>query len=135
MIKRHWVAAAPPPPRGVHYHHATQADGWVYVTGQLPSDAADPTAPFQEGIERQATQTFANLTTIVEAVGYTLADAVFARIYLADFDRDYDGFNQVHRRFFSDDNAAPSRTTIGVSRLGRGALVEIDLTLYRAPSP
>jgi 2-iminobutanoate/2-iminopropanoate deaminase len=77
MIKRHWVASAPRPPRGVHYHHATEADGWLYVTGQLPTDAADPTAPFEEGIERQATQTFINLVTIVEAAGYSLADAVF----------------------------------------------------------
>jgi enamine deaminase RidA (YjgF/YER057c/UK114 family) len=77
---------------------------------------------------------FANLVTIVEAAGYTLKDTVFVRIYLADFDRDYDSFNLVYHRFFPDADAAPSRTTIGIARLGRGALVEIDLTLYRAPS-
>jgi 2-iminobutanoate/2-iminopropanoate deaminase len=55
------------------------------------------------------------------------------RIFLADFDRDYDAFNQVYRRFFPDQDASPSRTTVGVARLGRGALVEIDFTLYRAP--
>jgi hypothetical protein len=93
-----------------------------------------PDGAFRGCIERQATQTFINLVAIVEAAGYTLADAVFVRIYLADFDRDYDRFNQVYRRFFADDNASPSRRTVGVTRLGRGALVEIDLTLYRAPS-
>lgn len=134
MIKRHWVANAPPPPRGVHYHHACEAGGWLYVTGQLPSDPDDRAAPFAEGIERQATQTFANLVLIVEAAGYALTDVVFVRIYLAEFERDYDGFNLVYRRVFPDEAQSPSRTTVGVARLGRGALVEIDLTLYRQPA-
>ncbi len=135
MIKRHLVPGAPPPPRGVVYHHATEADGWLYVAGQLPTDPRAPDAPFAEGIEAQATQTFANLVAIVEAAGYSLEDTVFVRIYLADFDRDFAAFNLVYRRFFSDDAAAPSRTTVGVARLGRGALVEVDLTLYKPPHP
>ena len=35
MIKRHIVGAAPPPPVGVSYAHASEADGWLYVTGWL----------------------------------------------------------------------------------------------------
>jgi reactive intermediate/imine deaminase len=133
MIKRHFVANAPPPPRGVVYHHAAEADGWLYVTGQLPADPNAPQAPFAPGIEAQAAQAFANLVAIVEAADYALKDAIFVRVYLTDFDRDYDGFNRVYLRFFPDAEAAPSRTTVGVARLGRGALVEIDLVLYRAP--
>jgi reactive intermediate/imine deaminase len=135
MIKRHHVPQAPPPPRGVKYHHATQADGWLHVTGQLPTDAAALAAPLPEGVEAQAEKTFENLVTIVEAAGYALSDTVFARIYLADFERDFDAFNKVYHRYFSDDKAAPSRTTIGVAKLGRGALVEVDLVLYQAPLP
>ena len=132
MIKRHLVAAAPPPPQGVVYHHATEAAGWLYVTGQLPADPNAPQTPFAPGIEAQAAQTFANLVAIVEGAGYALTDSVFVRVYLAEFDRDYDAFNRVYHRFFADAAAAPSRTTIGVARLGRGALVEVDLVLYRA---
>ncbi len=132
MIKRHLVPHAPPPPRGVKYHHATEADGWLHVTGQLPTDPAAPASPFAEGIEAQTEQTFQNLVAIVEAAGYSLKDAVFVRLYLADFDRDFDGLNKVYHRYFRDDDAVPSRTTIGVARLGRGALVEIDLVLYRS---
>ncbi len=133
MIKRHHVSQAPPPPHGVKYHHATEAAGWLYVTGQLPTDAATPAAPFPEGIAAQAEKTFENLATIIMSAGYALPDTVFARIYLADFDRDFDAFNNVYRHHFPDEAAAPSRTTIGVAKLGRGALVEIDLVLYRAP--
>jgi enamine deaminase RidA (YjgF/YER057c/UK114 family) len=56
---------------------------------------------------------------------------VFVRIYLADFERDFDGFNAVSHLYFADDEQAPSRTTIGVAKLGRDALVEIDLVLDR----
>src|ERR1700744_4800821 len=118
-IKRHLISTAPPPPRGVKYHHATEAGGWLYVTGQLPTDAAAPTAAFPDGIEAQAEQTFKNLIAIVEGAGYALRDTVFARLYLADFDRDFDGLNRVYHRYFADEAASPSRTTIGVARLGR----------------
>src|ERR1700733_5129618 len=104
MIKRHLVPHAPPPPRGVKYHHATEADGWLHVTGQLPTDPAAPASPFAEGIEAQTEQTFQNLIAIVEAAGYSLKDTVFVRLYLADFDRDFDGLNKVYHRYFPDDD-------------------------------
>jgi 2-iminobutanoate/2-iminopropanoate deaminase len=131
MIKRHRVAAAPPPPAGVRYHHATEADGWLYVTGQLPTDPRAPSAPFSAGIAAQAEQTIKNLKTIVEAAGFGFSDTVFVRIYLTHFERDFDGFNVVYHRYFADDEYVPSRTTIGVAKLGRDALVEVDLVLYR----
>jgi 2-iminobutanoate/2-iminopropanoate deaminase len=131
MIKRHFVSAAPAPPGGVKYHHATEADGWLYVTGQLPADPHASSAPFPEGIAAQAEQTFENLAIIVQAAGYALADTVFVRIYLTHFDRDFDGFNSVYHRYFADDEHVPSRTTVGVAKLGRDALVEVDLVLYR----
>ena len=133
MIKRHLVKHAPPPPKGVKYHHATQAGGWLYVTGQLPTRTEDPTAPLPQGIEAQTEQTFRNLITIIAASGYSLEDTVFARIYLSHFERDYDGLNRAYYRFFTDDAQVPSRTTVGVAKLGRDALVEIDLVLYRTP--
>jgi reactive intermediate/imine deaminase len=131
MIKRHLVPSAPPPPVGVKYHHATEADGWLYVTGQLPADPQAPSTSFPSGIAAQAEQTVKNLKTIVEAAGFALADTVFVRIYLTHFERDFDGFNVVYHRCFADDEHVPSRTTIGVAKLGRDALVEVDLVLYR----
>ena len=56
---------------------------------------------------------------------------MFVRIYLTHFERDFDGFNVVYHRYFADDEHVPSRTTIGVAKLGRDALVEVDLVLYR----
>jgi enamine deaminase RidA (YjgF/YER057c/UK114 family) len=72
-----------------------------------------------------------NLKIIVEAAGFALADTVFVRIYLTHFERDFDGFNAIYHRYFADDEQVPSRTTVGVAKLGRDALVEVDLVLYR----
>ncbi len=133
MVKRHFVPHAPPPPRGVKYHHATEADGWLYVTGQLPTDPASPASAFSGGVEAQAEQVFRNLKTIVEGAGYSFSDTVFVRIHLTHFKRDFDAFNYVYHRYFPDDGEVPSRTTVGVAQLGRDALIEVDLILYRAP--
>jgi enamine deaminase RidA (YjgF/YER057c/UK114 family) len=131
MIRCHRISAAPPPPVGVKYHHAPEADGWLHVTGQLPADPRSLSSPFPDGIEAQAEQTFKKLKTIVEGAGFTLSDTVFVRIYLMHFERDFDGFNAVYHRYFADDEQVTSRTTVGVAKLGRDALVEVDLVLYR----
>jgi reactive intermediate/imine deaminase len=111
--------------------HATEADGWLYVTGQLPADPHSTSTPFPTGIAAQAEQTFKNLKIIVEEAGFVFADTVFVRIYLTHFERDFDEFNVVYHRYFADEEHVPSRTTIGVAKLGQGALVEVDLVLYR----
>lgn len=125
------VKDAAPPPKTAGYSHAVEAGGFLHVTGQLPVDPAKPDAPLPPSIEGQTELVFRNLSLIVEASGYALSDTVFARIYLADFDRDYAGLNSVYHRYFSDRLALPARTTVGVAKLGRNALVEIDLTLAR----
>lgn len=126
------VKTAAPPPKTAGYSHAVEANGFLYVTGQLPIDPNDPDAALPASIEQQTELVFRNLALIVEASGYALSDTVFARIYLSHFERDYVGLNSVYHRYFSDDKAFPARTTIGVARLGRDALVEIDLTLAKA---
>lgn len=131
MIKRHFVQGAPPSPNGVKYHHATEADGWLHVTGQIGIDPLAPDAPLVRGIEKQTEQTFENLEMIVNGSGYKLDETVFVRIYLTNYVRDFDGLNRVYHRWYSDDSSVPSRTTVGISALGREALVEIDLVLFR----
>ena len=126
----HVVPEASPPPPSSLYAHAVQADGWLHVTGQLPTDPDDPAAPLREGIEAQSELCFENLRRILRHAGYTFADAVFVRIYLKDFDRDFAAFNGVYVRTIPQDLPLPSRTTVGVAALGRGALVEIDMVCF-----
>lgn len=125
------VAEAAPPPKTVKYSHAVEAGGLLHVTGQLPIDPSDPEAPLPATIEEQTELAFLNLDLIARAAGYRLADAAFVRIFLRDFQRDFAGMNAVYHRHFTDDDALPARTTVGVAALGRDALVEIDMVLAK----
>ncbi|CAM2157058.1 2-iminobutanoate/2-iminopropanoate deaminase [Pararobbsia alpina] len=128
----HVVPDASPPPPSSLYSHAVEAAGWLYVTGQLPSNPDAPNAGLPSGIGAQAELCFENLARILTHAGYGFEDTVFVRIYLSEFDRDFAAFNSVYaRRFPQDGHRLPSRTTIGVARLGRNALVEIDLVAYK----
>ncbi|PWR19481.1 RidA family protein [Zavarzinia aquatilis] len=131
-MKQHiTVADAAPPPKTARYSHAVKAGGFLHVTGQLPIDPANPAAPLPPDIETQTELSMLNIRRIVAAAGYDLTDTVFVRIFLADFDRDYVGMNSVFHRYYDDDATMPGRTTVGVAKLGRGALVEIDMVLFR----
>lgn len=98
----------------------------------MPIDPDAPEAPLPETIEQQTALVFKNLQRIADATSYRLENTVFARIYLSDFDRDYVGFNTVYHRHFDKEQSLPGRTTVGVAKLGRGALVEIDLVIAKA---
>lgn len=126
------VPDAAPAPASARYSHCVEAGGFLYVTGQLPVNPDDPAAPPPDGVTAQAELAFENLCRIVAHTGYALSDTVFARIYLRDFEKDYAAFNAVYHRFFSDPGRMPGRTTVGVAKLGRDALVEIDLVLHRS---
>ena len=128
------VPDAAPSPKSVRYSHCVEADGWLHVSGQLPVDPDAADAPPPLGVEAQSELCFLNLQRIISHAGYGFPDTVFVRVYLADFDRDFPKFNEVYHRYFDDDEVMPSRTTFGVAKLGRNALVEIDMTLYRPAS-
>ena len=130
--KRHYNAPnAAPAPANARYSHCVQVGGWLYVTGQLPVDPDHPEAPLPRDIAAQTEMSFRNLERILAHVGYDFTDTVFARVYLTDFERDYPGFNDVYLRYYDDGAVLPGRTTVGVTKLARDALVEIDLVLYR----
>ena len=133
MKIHHLVPNASPPPPSSLYAHAVQADGWLHITGQLPTDPDAPAAPLQQGIAAQGEMCFENIRRILHHAGYTLEDSVFIRIYLKEFERDFAAFNAVYASHFNQERPLPARTTIGVSALGRGALVEIDLVCFRTP--
>lgn len=126
----HHAPGAAPAPATARYSHAVQADGWLYVTGQLPVDPDTPDQPLPEGIEAQAHLCFRNIERIVRHAGFDLSNTVFVRIYLRDFDDDYPGFNRVYDHYFDDASRLPARTTIGVTKLGRDARVEVDFVLH-----
>ena len=124
MIEFLMVPGAPTPV--APFSHATIADGWVFVTGQMPTDPRDDAARLPDGIEAQTRRVVENLKLVLAGVGSALDQVVFARVYLTHFERDYEAMNAVWRSYFAP-GRLPARTCIGVTGLARGALVEIDL--------
>ena len=56
---------------------------------------------------------------------------VCVRIFLTDFEREYAAFNRLYTEYFGPDRL-PARTTVGVTHLARGGIVEIDLIARRS---
>ena len=124
----HFMPNAPKPV--APYSHAVEADGFVFVTGQLATDPDDDALPVPEGIEAQTRKVMDNLTRVLEGVGLAFANVVCVRIFLTAFERDYAAMNAIYASYF-DPNQLPARTTVGVTHLARGGIVEIDLIAKR----
>lgn len=124
----HMIAGGPRPV--APFSHAVEADGWVFVTGQMPTDPANPDAPLSDGIEAQTRRVMDNLIVVLAGVGLALENVAMARVYLTDFHRDYATMNATYSSYFKPGHL-PARTCVGVSGLAVHALVEIDLIARR----
>jgi 2-iminobutanoate/2-iminopropanoate deaminase len=114
------------------FSHAVEVDGWLFLTGQMPTDPNDDGAPLPVGIEAQTRRVMDNLVLVLNGAGLGLEHIVAVRAFLTHFERDYGPMNEVYRSYFPKDRL-PARTCVGVTGLARGALVEIDC-IARRPS-
>ena len=115
------------PPPVAPFAHATAAEQTLYVTGQMPTGLDGQLV--DGAIAEQTDRVLANLARVLELLGGTMADVLAARAYLLDWD-DYAAFNAAYERWFPE--RLPTRTCVGVSGLAAGALVEVDVTAWRA---
>ena len=118
-------ADAPPPPPTAAYSHAVRSGDFLFVTGQLGVDPKTGTL-VPGGVAEQTRQIMQNLQTVVRGAGTSLERAVMVRIYLVNFSADYPVMNPVYAGYFKP-GRFPARTTVGVTNLALGSLVEIDL--------
>ena len=119
-----------PEPVAPFSHAVETEDGWVILTGQMPTDPADPSAPLPDGIEAQTRRVMDNLLIILGELELGAEHILQCRCYLTEFERDYSTFNDTYQSYFPQDRR-PARTTIGVTALAVGALVEIDCIAKR----
>ena len=116
------IIASPMAPKAVGpYSQAVEANGTLYLSGQLPIDAATGTMP--EGIEEQTRQSLTNIGHILAEAGYDFKDVVKVCVMLADI-ADFAAMNAVYATFFTEQ--MPARFCYEVSKLPMGAKVEID---------
>jgi len=106
------------------YSQAIEANGMVFVSGQLPIDAA--TGVMAEGA--QARQSLENVKHILEEAGLSMANIVKTTVFLADMSLFAD-MNKVYATYFEGD--FPARSAVAVKALPKDALVEIECIAVR----
>jgi len=126
----HMLASAPTPV--APFSHAVEVDGWVFLTGQMPTDPDEDAQPLPEGIENQTRRVMENLKLVLHGVELGLEHVVAVRVFLTHFQEDYETMNRIYASYFPVDRR-PARTCVGVTGLARNARVEIDM-IARHPS-
>jgi 2-iminobutanoate/2-iminopropanoate deaminase len=126
-VQFHMINGGPRPV--APFSHAVEADGFVFVTGQMPDTPESP-GVLPVGIEAQTRNVMANLKIVLAGVGLGLEHVVMARIYLTRFKQDYETMNRTYRGFFAE-GRLPARTCVGVTGLAYDALIEIDFVARR----
>ena len=109
------------------YSQAIEANGFVFVSGQLPIDPA--TGAFAEGgIKELTRQSLTNMKAILSEVGLTMANVVKTTVFLADM-ADFAEMNEVYATFF--EGVCPARSAVAVKTLPKEARVEIECVAVR----
>jgi reactive intermediate/imine deaminase len=112
------------------FSHAVECDGWIQLTGQMPTDPDDDAAPLPDGVAAQTRRVMDNLVIVLGELGLGLEHVLSARVFITHFEGDYAEMNDVYKSYFPADRL-PARTCVGVTGLARGALVEIDMVAKR----
>lgn len=122
MTRPHYVNPPTVARPGGHYSHATVANGFVFVAGQLPITSAGEKlvdAPFED----QAALVLANVQAILEACGSGVDKLVQVRVYVDDI-ANWPRFNEVYNAWAGA--ARPSRAVVPTAPLHYGFKVEVE---------
>jgi 2-iminobutanoate/2-iminopropanoate deaminase len=108
------------------YSQGIIAGGFLYSAGQIPIDPVSKQI-VDGDIVAQTGRVLENLQAVLGAAGASWKDVVKTTVYLQDMG-DFPRMNEVYAATLGD--ARPARSTVQVSALPRGVLVEIDLVAY-----
>lgn len=107
------------------FARAVEADGWLYVSGQVAMENGEVVAG---GIVEQSHKAIANLIAILHEAGYGVEDVVRVGVWLDD-PRDFWSFNKVYVSYFGDN--PPARACVQSSMMV-DCKIEIDCVAYKA---
>ncbi|GAP70635.1 reactive intermediate/imine deaminase [Bacteroidales bacterium 6E] len=109
------------------YSQAVEANGMLFVAGQVPLDIA--TGKLVEGgIAEQTARVLENIGAILNAAGYSYSDVVKATCLLSTM-TDFKAMNEVYGKYFPTD--PPARVAFAVKELPLNALIEIEVMASR----
>ena len=107
------------------YSQAVKIDKSLYISGQIGINPK--TGDIPDGIEAQTRQVFANISAILNEANFTLKDVVSCDVYLKNLS-DFPLMNKIYAEIFDPlckESGYPSRATVEVSNIPKGALLEI----------
>lgn len=108
------------------YSQAIDANGLVFLSGQIPLDPA--TMEVVDGdFEARARRVFDNLAAVAEAAGGSLDDVVKLTVFLTDLGN-FATVNAVMQDYFKE--PFPARAAVGVASLPKGVDVEADAIVF-----
>jgi 2-iminobutanoate/2-iminopropanoate deaminase len=105
------------------YSQAVRANGFIFVSGQIPLDPVSGELLVGD-IGQQTARVLDNLKSIVEAAGSSLDRAVKVSVFLKDMG-EFAAMNEIYKKYFPEN--PPARATVEVARLPRDVGVEIDI--------
>lgn len=111
-------------PPGGHYSHVTCAQGFAFISGQLPITEAGEKL-VDASFDDQARQVLNNLECALRAVACDVSQLVQVRVYLADI-ADWPRFNALYAAWAGD--ARPARAIVPTGALHYGFRIEIEAT-------
>ena len=105
------------------YSQAIEANGVLYVSGQIPFVPATMTL-VSEDVEEQTKQSLENIGAILKEAGYEFKDVVSATVYIKDMN-DFTKINRVYDKYLGE--VKPARACVEVARLPKDVKVEIGV--------
>jgi 2-iminobutanoate/2-iminopropanoate deaminase len=109
------------------YSQATEANGLLFISGQIPIDPE--TGKFVEGgITEQTEQVMKNIGAILREAGYSFGDVVKSTCLLSDMSN-FAAMNAVYAKYYAEN--PPARAAYAVAGLPLGAMVEIETIAVR----
>ncbi len=115
---------------GGHYSHAVKANGFVFVSGQLPI-ARDGSKLVDATFEQQAQQTLDNVDAALISAGSAVDRLVQVRVYVTDI-ASWPAFNTIYANWVG--SSRPARAVVPVPLLHYGFKIEIEAVALEGSS-
>jgi len=118
------------PSLGLPFSPGLMVGDTLYLSGVIGAGADG--MPVAGGLEPELRQAMTNAQNVLKAAGMDFSDVVSVTVYLADI-KDFQQMNQIYKEYFKTE-PLPTRSTVAVVALARGARMEITMTAVRTAS-
>ncbi|MGQ4893300.1 MAG: RidA family protein [Candidatus Njordarchaeia archaeon] len=109
------------------YSQGIKCGNFLFISGQIPI-IPETGEIVSGGIKEQTEQVMNNIKAILMEAGFSLENVVMVTVFLRDLSLFHE-FNETYAKFF--EKKPPTRTTVEVSNLPKGSLLEVNAIAYK----